>query len=366
MTSLSDPAYLVEPQARPAPPRLRPRLRDVFFGDLLAASLTVAMLGVILLALPPFLNWALIDAAWTVAEGQDCAQVGACWAFVAAKARLILFGLYPPSEHWRPMVVIAFFLLLTLASMPPRAWGRGLALAWTLGIAAILLLMRGGALGLSYVPTMHWGGLPVTLLLATLSLAFAFPLALALAVGRQSRLPVARYLSIGVIEIIRGTPLLSLLFVASILLPMFLPAGWSPDKLVRALVALTVFSTAYLAEVIRGGLQDIPPGQVEASRALGVSSIATLRHIVIPQALRKVIPPLTNTLIVMVKNTSLVFVVGLFDLLSSGRSALTDPAWPTPFVETYLFIGGLYFVICFSISLYARWLEGYLGRARIR
>jgi general L-amino acid transport system permease protein len=346
------------------PPVISTPIWKLLFGNLISAAFTIACIAIFFTVAPRFLNWAVLDAVWYSGDGAACKAAGACWAFIAAKSRLILFGLYPPTEQWRPMVVIGLFLVLALVSLPPRNWGRNLVITWGVGFVAILVLMGGGYFGLTEVPTSNWGGLPITLLLATLSLVIAFPLSLVLAVGRRSSLPIPRYLSIGLIEIIRGTPLLSLLFVASILVPMFLPEGWTPDKLVRALIALTIFSAAYLAEVVRGGLQDVPDGQIEASRALGISWFVTMRHIVIPQALRKVIPPLTNTLIVMVKNTSLVFVVGLYDLLSAGRAALADASWSTPFVETYLFIGFIYFSICFSVSLYARWLEGELNTAR--
>lgn len=347
----------------PPPPVVKP-IWQILFGNLISAVFTIACLAAFLLVAPRFLDWAVLDAVWVTDDGELCRGAGACWAFIAAKSRLILFGLYPPGEQWRPMLVIALFLVLALVSLPPRNWGSRLVVAWGLGFGAILILMGGGVFGLSEVPTSNWGGLPITLLLATLSLVMAFPLSIALAVGRRSAKPIPRYLSIGLIEIIRGTPLLSLLFVASILMPLFLPEGWTPDKLARALIALTIFSAAYLAEVVRGGLQDVSEGQIEASRALGISWFVTMRRIVIPQALRKVIPPLTNTLIVMVKNTSLVFVVGLYDLLSAGKAALADPEWPTPFIETYIFIGLIYFLICFSISLYSRWLETELSTTR--
>ncbi|EUB99658.1 polar amino acid ABC transporter, inner membrane subunit [Rhizobium sp. CF080] len=343
------------------PPAKTPGIRGIFFGTLVSSFFTILGIAVILTLLPRVLDWAVFDAVWRVDNGMACREAGACWAFIAAKSRLILFGIYPLEEQWRPQIVITIFLVMALASLPPRLWGRRLVVAWAITFLVVIVLMGGGLFGLSAVPTSAWGGLPVTLLLASLSLVLAFPMSIALAVGRRSNLPIARYLSIGLIEIIRGTPLLSLLFVASILMPLFLPDGWSPDKLMRALVALTIFSAAYLAEVVRGGLQDVSDGQSEAARALGISWFTTMRKIVIPQALRKVIPPLTNTLIVMIKNTSLVFVVGLFDLLSSTRAALADPNWPSPFAEAYLFIGFIYFALCFSTSLYSAWLEKYLG-----
>ncbi|WP_244476226.1 amino acid ABC transporter permease [Rhizobium sp. Leaf306] len=207
------------------------------------------------------------------------------------------------------------------------------------------------------VPTSSWGGLPVTLLLALLSLGLGFPFAVFLALGRRSSLPIPRMLSLMTIELVRGLPLVGLLFVASILLPLLLPAGWSIDKLGRTLAALTVFAAAYLAEVIRGGLQGVPSGQIEAAKALGIPGWKAVWHIVLPQALQKVIPPLTNTAIVMVKNTSLVLIVGVFDMLSAARVAATDPVWGAPYVESYVFVALIYFVICFGISNYSRWLE---------
>lgn len=189
------------------------------------------------------------------------------------------------------------------------------------------------------------------------ALGIGFPFGIVLALGRRSSLPVPRLLATGLIEVIRGLPLVSLLFMSSIMLPIMLPEGVAIDKLARAGVALTIFSAAYLAEIVRGGLQAVPEGQAEAAKALGLNWVRALRLVILPQALQKVIPPLTNTVIVMVKNTALVLVVGLFDLLSSGKSALADPAWPSPFAETYLFIALIYFVICFGISRYSAFLE---------
>lgn len=361
MTAITSSMLFAARQPQQPPPVAVPGLRSIFLGSVSSALFTLIWLAAIAALLPRAIDWALLDAVWMATDGTACRDAGACWAFIAAKSRLILFGIYPIDEQWRPQAVVAVFLAMALASLPPRMWGKRLAIAWAAALAGVIALMGGGIFGLSEVPTSAWGGLPVTLLLASLSLVIAFPLSIVLAVGRRSSLPIARYLSIGLIEVIRGTPLLSLLFVASIMMPLFLPDGWSPDKLMRALVALTIFSAAYLAEVVRGGLQDVPDGQQEAARALGISWFATMRKVVIPQALRKVIPPLTNTLIVMIKNTSLVFVVGLFDLLSSTRAALADPSWPSPFTEAYLFIGLIYFTLCFSTSLYSSWLESYLS-----
>lgn len=350
----SSPITLAGPSAPPKPPRKS--IANLFFGDLVATCLTVAM-GFLIISMLPALNWAVFDAVWSTNDPATCRDGGACWAFIAAKFRFIIFGVYPPDEQWRPLLVIGLILAMILVSLSPRLWGARLVYAWTASVVAMLVLMWGDVFGLSPVSTSSWGGLPVTLLLALLSLGLGFPFAVFLALGRRSVLPIPRMMAILMIELVRGLPLVGLLFVASILLPLLLPAGWTIDKLGRTLAALTVFAAAYLAEVIRGGLQSVPPGQIEASKALGIPAWKTVRHIVLPQALQKVIPPLTNTAIVMVKNTSLVLIVGVFDMLSASRVAATDPAWPAPYVESYVFVAAIYFLICFGISNYARWLE---------
>jgi len=340
------------------PSQARKPAWQVIFGDAASAILTLAAVAFLVLALPKLIRWGIADAVWTAPDGSTCREAnGACWAFLRVKYRQILFGIYPLDQQWRPLLGSVLVMILVGLSLHPTNWQRWLLAAWIAGTAMFILLMAGGAFGLVAVPTSAWGGLPVTLLLAVSSLGVGFPFGIVLALGRRATLPVPRILSIGLIEVIRGLPLVSLLFMASIMLPIMLPDGMTLDKLARACVALTVFSAAYLAEVVRGGLQSIHPGQQEASRALGLSWLQTTRLIVLPQALRSVIPPLTNTIIVMVKNTALVLVVGLFDLLSAGKAALADPAWPSPFAETYLFIAAIYFLICFSISKYSIFLE---------
>jgi general L-amino acid transport system permease protein len=343
--------------AEAAPEGRRRTLWTVFFGDLASVIITLVAGGAILLLAPKIATWAFVNGVWT-GDGEACrAADGACWAFLREKARFILFGIYPPDQHWRPAAAIGIVVAMALWSLPPRNWTKATIVAWLGAIAAMLALLKGGVFDLSEVPSSAWGGLPVTILLTIVSLGFGFPLAVVLALGRQSQARAVHMLCIGIIETVRGLPLLSLLFVASIVLPLMLPDGLSIDKLARALVALTIFSAAYLAEVLRGGLQSLPAGQREAAQSLGLSWLQATRLIILPQAIRKVIPPLTNTVIVMVKNTSLVLVVGLFDLLSSGRAAATDPAWPAAYKETYLFVGMSYFLICFGISRYSLWLE---------
>jgi general L-amino acid transport system permease protein len=355
----SHTAYVRPPgemSAVPPPPGTRRTTLQLLFGDILSAVLTLATLALLLAAGPRLIHWAIVSGVWS-GDGAACRQGGACWSFLREKFRQILFGIYPPGEQWRPALVVAIIMVMIVYSLSPSNWRGSTVALWLLSLAGCLILMSGGVAGLTVVPTASWGGLPVTLLLTVLSLGMGFPLAIILALGRRSKLIGISVVCVGIIEIVRGLPLISLLFIASILLPIMLPEGWSIDKLLRALAALTVFSAAYLAEVVRGGLQGVPNGQAEAARALGLSWVSMTRLIVLPQALRKVVPPLTNTIIVMVKNTSLVLIVGIFDLLSSGRAAVADPAWPAPYVETYLFVAAIYFGICFSISRYSRWIE---------
>lgn len=342
--------------ARDAPERARVPLWRTLFGDALSSVITVTVLAGVAAVAPKLLSWGVARAVWS-GQGAACRGAGACWAFLRAKAPFILFGIYPPEQRWRPAAVVIAFVLLTLWTLPPARWTRRTLALWACAVVVALVLMSGGILGLAPVPTSAWGGLPVTVLLTILSLSIGFPLAVALALGRRSQMRGFRWLSIGIIEIVRGLPLVTILFIAAILLPLMLPDGVKLDNLARALAALTLFCAAYLAEVLRGGLQGIPAGQSEAGRALGLTWWQTMRLIVLPQAIGKTIPALTNTVVVVVKNTSLVLLIGLFDLLSAGRAALADPKWPAPYMETYGFVALIYFVICFSISRYALWLE---------
>ena len=340
----------------PPPPQVRRTLLRALFGDFASSLVTVAIGAALLAALPHLISWALVNGVWS-GSGEACVSGGACWSFLREKYRFILFGIYPPAEQWRPALVVAIIIALTLWTLPTSHWTRRTLWLWIAGILASLMLMAGGIAGLSSIETNAWGGLPITLLLTVLSLALGFPLATALALGRRSSLPVIRMLCIGFIELVRALPLVSMLFVAAILVPLLLPEWLTINNLLRALLALTASAAAYLAEVLRGGLEGVPRGQIEAAHALALSRWQTIRLVVLPQAIGNVIPPLTNTVVVVVKNTSLVLVVGLFDLLSSGRTALADPAWPAPYAETYLMVALVYFAICFGISRYSSFLE---------
>ena len=327
------------------------------FGSPGRAVLSLLLLYVLWKILPGILSWAVFDAAFFPAVPETCkAATGACWSFVIAKSGQILVGIYPFEERWRPFLVCAIILVLLAWSVRPTSWSRKLSYVW-IGVLIGIFWLMGGGYGLKPVETALWGGLPITLILIVVAIGLGFPLAIFFALGRRSEMPVLRLCCVIFIEGIRGLPLLSILFFASIMLPLFLPDSLLPDKFVRALVALTLFATAYLAEVIRGGLQSLPLGQVEAAKAVGLGYWRIQQLVVLPQAIKAVIPALANTIIVMIKNTSLVLVVGLFDVLSSGKAALADPTWPGAAAETYFFIALIFFSICFAFARFADFLE---------
>lgn len=356
--SLPLPAEIAPLQAGlPSSTAFLKRSGKLLFGSPLNAFLTIAFGGLLVVIIPPMLRWAVLEAVLLNPDPNACrATSGACWSFIYAKSGQLLFGIYPVEERWRPAVVCLLILALLGWSVRPASWAPRLVALWVGALALIVWLMSGG-LGLSEIPTSAWGGLPVTLILTVVAIGIAFPVGILLALARRSAMPAVRISAVVAIESVRGLPLLSILFVASIMLPLFLPEALLPDKFVRALVALTLFAAAYLAEVIRGGLQAIPKGQYEAAAALGLPFWRTQYLVILPQAIKVVIPALANTIIVMIKNTSLVLVVGLFDLISSGKAALADPAWPSPAAETFLFIGAIFFALSFSFARFADFLE---------
>ena len=331
--------------------------RENLFAGWASTVATLAVALVLLKLAPPFVEWAFVDAVWRPDAPACRAAQGACWGFIAEKHRFILFGTYPFEQHWRPALATLLLIGLWIVSLIRIFWKRWLALVWAGGLALIGVLMWGGVLGLPYVENERWGGLILTLLLSTFGLAAAFPLSILLALGRRSELPAIRALCIGYIELVRGVPLISLLFMASVMLPLFLPVGLSIDKLLRAQIALILFAAAYLAEVVRGGLQAIPRAQYEMADALGLTYWQKTLHVVLPQALRIAVPPLVNTFIGFFKDTSLVLIIGLFDLLSTIKVSLTDPAWSGFGVEAYVFAALVYFAFCYAMSLYSRRLE---------
>jgi general L-amino acid transport system permease protein len=332
-------------------------LRENLFAGWASTALTLFLILVLWKTIPPFVDWAFASAVWR-ADPRACQDArGACWGFIAEKHRFILFGTYPFEQHWRPAAATILLVFLWGFSLVRAFWRWWLSLVWLGGLALIGVLMWGGVFGLPYVENERWGGLILTLLLTTFGIAFAFPLSILLALGRRSELPAIRALCVGYIELIRGVPLISVLFMASVMLPLFLPPGLTIDKLLRAQIALVLFAAAYLAEVVRGGLQAIPKAQYEMADALGLTYGQKTLYVVLPQALRIAVPPLVNTLIGFFKDTSLVLIIGLFDLLSTIKVSLTDPAWAGFGVEAYLFAAAVYFIFCFAMSRYSRRLE---------
>lgn len=337
--------------------------RKELWGSPLRALFTLAVTLVIAWAGFHAFDWAVLHAVFRPdAEACRAVRHGACWGVIAEKWRPILFGRYPYEDQWRPAIAVTVLSLATMLSAWPRSWRWWLLPLWGVVLMLFAVLMRGGLLGLAYVPTSRWGGVPLTIGLAVVGLALAFPLALLLALGRRARWPVVRTLSATYIELVRGVPLISVLFMASFLLPLLWPAGWQPDVLVRVLAGLSLFVAAYLAEIIRGGLQAVPRGQTEVAMALGFGRWPVQRDIVLPQALRLVVPALTNSVVGTLKDTSLVTVVGLFELTGALGLALGgDPTWRPFYLEGYLFIAGVYWVLCFGLSRYSVWLERRLG-----
>ena len=350
-------------------------LRANLFSSWLNTALTLVMAYLLIRWTIGFIDWAFINAIWSVPmqgnmpQTQVCRDLegsGACWAVIGEKHRFILFGTYPYDEHWRPLLVCALFVGLYVVSAMRRFWSWVLIPIWIVTLTVIGVLMWGGILGLSHVPQERWGGLPITLILSTFGLAFAFPLAILVALGRRSNLPAIKTLCVLYVELIRGVPLISLLFMASVMFPLFLPEGMNIDKLLRAQIAITLFAGAYLAEVVRAGLQTLPRGQYEAAEALGLSYWQKTGFIILPQALRLVIPPLVNTFIGFFKDTSLVLIIGIFDLLTAGKTAIVEPAWQGFGVEVYVFVGAIYLVFCFAMSKYSQGLERDLNQHRRR
>ena len=344
-----------------------PWLRERLFASPFHVLLTVLVVWLLLMTVPALIQWAFIQANWTANSAQECrASAGACWAFIAEKHRLILFGTYPYDEQWRPLIATVLLISLVVCSGIRRFWNVSLLIIWVVGLLAVGILMWGGVLGLTPVETALWGGLPLTLILSTFGIACAFPLGVLLALGRRSKLPAIKAICVVYIELIRGVPLISLLFMSSVMLPLFLPEGVSIDKLLRAQIAIILFAAAYIAETVRGGLQAIPKGQYDGADSLGLSYWQQMRKIILPQALKIVIPPLVGIFISLFKDTSLVVIIGIFDLTLAAKAALTDPAWRGFSIEAYVFISLIYFVFCYSMSKYSRALEQRLNTGHQR
>jgi general L-amino acid transport system permease protein len=332
-------------------------VRANLFNSPLNSILTLLVLFCLYLVVPHLFKWALIDCLW-FSNGQQCKAIdGACWSVVTKNLRFMLFGFYPWDEQWRPVVSIGILIGLFYYTRDRHHWKKHLGYIWIAGIVIMGVLMHGGILGLPEVETTQWSGICLTLLLSLFGLTAAYPLGVILALGRRSRMPAIKTISVVYIEIIRGVPLISMLFMSSVMFPLFLPEGITVNKILRAQVAIIMFTAAYIAEVVRGGLQGISRGQYEAAESLGLDYYLTMRLIILPQALKIVIPPSVGILISAFKDTSLVVIIGLFDLMKTTQVTLANPEWMGFSTEAFIFIAILYFMGCFSMTNFSRDLE---------
>ena len=352
-------------------------LRDNLFSSPINIALTLASLGLIYLVIPPLLNFLIFHATWVGNDRGACLvtpdrpHVGACWPFVWERINFFIYGFYPANERWRVnvffvLLVVGIFWLLKRRA-PYKKFGA-IYFFVLLPIISMMLLLGFPPLGLSYVSTSLWGGVLVTVVVSAVGIIFSLPLGIILALGRRSKMPIVRLFSVIFIEFVRGVPLITVLFMASVMLPLFVPESWSPDKLLRALIGVALFAAAYMAEVVRAGLQGVPRGQYEGAEALGLGYWKMMGLIILPQALRITIPNIVNSNIALFKDTTLVFIVGIFDFLRTVEVSRIDPKWATPVTSTtgYAFAAIFYFICCWMMSRYARGVEKQLMTTRRR
>lgn len=335
-------------------------MRQNLFNTWYNSLLTVVSLWVIYKALRGFLGWAVVDSAIGLTPETCKGAAGACWSFIGEMWPLFVVGTYPFEERWRPYLAFIILILLGFGLFFPKIRGRWIyRLLWILSPVAFFMIVRGADfLSLRVVDTSLWGGFLLTLILSTVGIIVSFPLGILLALGRRSRsMPVVRALCVGYIELIRGVPLITILFMASVMIPLFFPSGFDLDKVLRAQIGIIIFAAAYIAEVVRGGLQGLSRGQEEAAASLGFNYWQQMTFIIMPQALRIMIPNLVGTCISLFKDTSLVTIIGLFDLLAIAALATANPDWLGKIIEAYVFIAMIYWAFCFSMSRYSLYLE---------
>ncbi|PYE27114.1 general L-amino acid ABC transporter membrane protein [Rhizobium sp. PP-F2F-G20b] len=347
-------------------------LRKNLFATPTDSVLSLIGIFAVLYYLPGALNWLFIQAVWTGADRTVCTTAaqggiqpdgwsGACWAYVNDRFIQFMFGSYPRDQLWRPLLVLAIGIAILVPFLMPKVPRKGLNTILLLIVLPIIayVLLLGGRFGLSYVETSLWGGLMVTLILSFVGIAVSLPLGIVLALGRRSEMPIIKTACVVFIEFIRGVPLITVLFMASVLLPMFLPPGTNFDKFLRALVGVSIFAAAYMAEVIRGGLQAIPKGQYEAADALGLNYFHKTTFIILPQAIKLVIPGIVNTFIGLFKDTSLVTIISMYDLLGIVKASFGDSGWSTPVTPMtgLIFAGFVFWIFCFGMSRYSAFVE---------
>lgn len=347
-------------------------LRRNLFASVTDTILTLLAVAVLVYYIPPALNWLFISAVWTGTDRTACLTTvqggalpegwsGACWAYVGNRFLQFMFGSYPRDQLWRPLLVVIMFVGLLIPFLMPKVPRKGLnalLLLIALPIVSFFLLL-GGVFGLSQVETSLWGGLMVTLIISFVGIVVSFPFGILLALGRRSEMPILKTVCVAFIELIRGVPLITVLFMASVLLPLFLTPGTNFDKFLRALVGVSIFASAYMAEVIRGGLQAIPKGQYEGADSLGLSYFHKMTFIILPQAIKLVIPGIVNTFIGMFKDTSLVTIISMYDLLGIVKASFGDSGWQTPVTPLtgLIFAGFVFWIFCFGMSRYSAFIE---------
>jgi len=332
----------------------------------LNALLTLFTIFIIIKSIPPMLDWFILEANFAGNSKDDCTGDGACWVFIKVWFNRFMYGLYPDAEQWR--INTAFLILFAIvgASFFVSEKLKKYFILFLVFVFPFLgiKLISGGSFGLEYVESAAWGGLSLTFIISAFAILFCFPIGVILALGRRSSLPAIKYISIGFIELWRGVPLITVLFMSAVMFPMFLPDGTFIDKLIRVLIAITLFEAAYMAEVVRGGLQALPKGQYEAAKSLGMGYWRMNALIILPQALKLVIPGIANTLLALVKDTPLIFVVGLMELAGMIGLAKTNPKWLGMAMEGYVFAGLVFWVICYAMSRYSQNLEKKLSTER--
>jgi general L-amino acid transport system permease protein len=381
MANAAQPSYVrravVEPELPPiAGGSSFARTRARLFGGLFNTTMTIVVGAAIAVVVWWTVKFLLIDAVWSGSSRVDCLpetvgrEVGACWPFIAAKFGQFMYGFYPMSERWRVDLTYAIGVILLVPLLIPHLPYKRQNAILFFGVFPVFafFLLIGGVFGLPHVETRAWGGLLVTLVISFTGIILSLPLGIMLALGRRSELPIVRTLSIVFIEFWRGVPLITVLFFATYMLPFFLPEGWRTDPLARVLVGVALFAGAYMAEVVRGGLQAIPRGQFEAAMALGLGYWRMMALVILPQALRVVIPGIVNSFIALFKDTTLVLIVAIFDLLGQIRAAFADPAWATPVTlfTGFAFAGIIYFLVSFGMSRYALFMERQLSTEAVR
>lgn len=331
-------------------------VKDNLLSTPLNVALTALGIAILFIVIPPFIKWAYIDANFAGSTREDCSSGGACWVFVRMKIDMFMYGFYPSVERWRVnLVYVLFFGLIAAFKFLKKPLFK--LVLMNLYFVLGFILVRGGYLGLEFVPTDKWGGLMLTILVAAVGIVCAFPLGVMLALGRQSHLPIIKSISVTYIEFIRGVPLITILFMSSIILPLFFPEGMTFDKLLRALIGIALFEAAYIAENIRGGLQSIPKGQYEAGDAIGLSYWQKMFLVILPQALKVAIPNLVGVSIALFQDTTLVLIIGLFDLLAMVRLSAADSYWLGYETEGYVFVTFIFWAFCYSMSNFSQRLE---------